>query len=51
MLESLACGTPLIATKIGSIAEALDDSVAIFPDPNADSFWSIILLLRYSSFR
>ncbi len=42
MLESLACGTPLIATKLGSIVEALDDSVAIFTDPNEDSFFNKI---------
>lgn len=43
MLESLACGTPLIATKLGSIAEALDDSVAIFTEPNEESFLNNIL--------
>ena len=37
MLESLSCGTPIIATKLGSITEAVDEKTTIFIEPNIES--------------
>ena len=50
MLESLSCGTPIIATKLGSIREALDNSVAEFIEPDIDSLTNQIEKCSLSKF-
>lgn len=37
ILEALSCGTPVIASNRGGIAEALDPSVGILVEPTADA--------------
>lgn len=38
IIESIACGTPVIASNKGGIPEAVDSSVGILIEPNADNF-------------
>lgn len=47
ILESLSCGTPVIASNKGGIPEALDETVGILVEPDAQSFKSAILKLFY----
>ncbi len=37
MLESISAGTPIIATQLGSIREAVNEDVALFIEPNLRS--------------
>lgn len=45
ILESLACGTPVIASNLGGIPEALDCSVGILVEPTAKSLTNAITRL------
>lgn len=45
IVESLACGTPVIASESGSIPEALDSSVGILIEPTAESLANAITRL------
>ncbi len=38
ILEALACGTPVIASRRGGIVEAVDDSVAVLVEPTVECF-------------
>ena len=42
MLESLACGTPVLTTKVGDNADYLDDNCSIMLDNNLNDFIDII---------
>jgi glycosyltransferase involved in cell wall biosynthesis len=45
ILESLACGTPVIASNRGGISEALDSSVGVLAEPTAKSLANAITRL------
>jgi glycosyltransferase involved in cell wall biosynthesis len=45
ILESLACGTPVIAFNVGGVPEALDTSVGILAQPTAESLTNAITYL------
>ena len=45
-LEALAAGLPIIATRAGGLPEVLDEDVAIFCEPRADSIASALARLR-----
>jgi glycosyltransferase involved in cell wall biosynthesis len=45
ILESLACGTPVIASNRGGIPEALNSSVGILIEPTAESLANAIIRL------
>lgn len=42
ILESLSCGTPVIASKRGGIVEAMDESVGTFVDMNVNNLKGMI---------
>jgi len=45
VLEALSCGTPVIASNVGGLSEALDPSVGILIDPRVDAIKDAILKL------
>lgn len=47
ILESLSCGTPVIASNKGGIPEALDETVGMLVEPDAQAFKAAILKLFY----
>lgn len=54
--ESLACGTPVLASNLGGIPDAIDESVGILSQPDIESFAKNLKLLmqdmdRYESMR
>ena len=42
MLESISSGTPIIATQLGSIREAVNEDVALFIEPNFRSLYDTL---------
>ena len=42
MLESVSSGTPIIATQLGSIREAVNEDVALFIEPNFQSLYDTL---------
>ena len=42
IMESIACATPVIASRRGAIVEAIDDSVGILVEPAVESILSVI---------
>ncbi len=42
MLESVSSGTPIIATQLGSIREAVNEDVALFIEPNFQSLYNTL---------
>lgn len=47
ILEALSCGTPIVASNRGGIPEAVDESVSVLVEPDAQSFKDAILKLFY----
>jgi glycosyltransferase involved in cell wall biosynthesis len=47
ILEALSCGTPVVASCRGGIPEAVDESVGVLVEPDAQSFKDAILRLFY----
>jgi glycosyltransferase involved in cell wall biosynthesis len=44
--ESLACGTPVIASNIGGIPDAMDESVGILSALDAESFSAALRMME-----
>jgi glycosyltransferase involved in cell wall biosynthesis len=42
MIEALTCGTPLIATKTGGVAEVINEKVGFFIKPNSSEIVEIV---------
>lgn len=38
MIEAISCGTPVVASNRGAIAQALDDKVSVLIDPTVENF-------------
>lgn len=47
ILEALSCGVPVVASNRGGIPEAVDESVGVLVEPDAQSFKDAILRLFY----
>ncbi|MDO8748138.1 MAG: glycosyltransferase family 4 protein [Candidatus Omnitrophota bacterium] len=47
ILESLSCGTPVVASDRGGIPEAVDETVGVLVEPDVQAFKSAILKLFY----
>ncbi len=45
VLESLSCGTPILAANRGCLPEAIDETVGIIVEPNVDKIYEKIIYL------
>ncbi|MDY6893963.1 MAG: glycosyltransferase family 4 protein [Thermotogota bacterium] len=46
IIESLACGTPVIGTNVGGISEVLSPEVGLLIDPGSHNIYTAIIKLR-----
>jgi len=51
ILESLACGTPVIASNRGGIPEALDSSMGMLIEPTADDTAGVVVVPPSTSYK
>jgi glycosyltransferase involved in cell wall biosynthesis len=47
VLETLCCGVPLVASKVGCIPEEVDDTCSILVEPTTDAFQKAVLTLYH----